>query len=405
MPNVKRKPARSTLPGIKPGQEKHDYSTPTEVTPVIAERQKKRRKVMSSSVGPHHIGNVMVLSKAMAIAEDIDDDASSSSEHDDKAHRFLRARVELIVQNRGDTIMLSRSERQEHRKPCHVCTAPMRKLCICGHELVKAHRAAEASQFFAFAQKPPVFHMWDCQDNVEYMRIYSKHIPKHLKDVDILFAIALFAGVTGKPSSLLHAPSSDVPQPAATRLQYIIDKNWKKLHETCGPGLFRAGQYNATFPLEKLASVIEEFAKHSKKHHQALTNEMQTRAQAVAAFKQLIQKLNSVGAHHTAGSAKFPGVDDYFNKKILEHLLLLSFCGRFGLKLRKEDLDSFAAVWPTPRHTHKALQRIFPALPLQNSPHAIRLLQKTMHKPPTAVMMTALLCFWDSTKFQWHEWH
>ena len=246
--------------------------------------------------------------------------------------------------------------------------------------------------------------MWECQDNVEYMQIYSKHIPKDLKDVETLFAIALFAGSTGRPSSLVYAPDSGVAQPAATRIQHIIDKDYNKLQETFQSGMNRGGQYNGTFPHDTFASTIENFAKHSKKHYQALLQRMQKRSQAVAAFKECIQKISSVGSHHTDESSKFPGIDDYFSKKILEHLLLLSFCNRFGLKMRKEDLDSFASVWPTPHHSLTALQKIFPALPLKKCPCAIRLLQKTMHKPPAAVMMVALLCFWDSTKFQWHEW-
>ena len=82
----------------------------------------------------------------------------------------------------------------------------------------------------------------------------------------------------------------------------------------------------------------------------------------------------------------------------------MSICNRFRLKLRKEDVKKLGHVWPVPDHSHKSLKLIFPNMTKADDRAAIRLLQKSMHKPPDVVTMVALLCFWTADKFDWNEW-
>ena len=101
---------------------------------------------------------------------------------------------------------------------------------------------------------------------------------------------------------------------------------------------------------------------------------------------------------------KYCKVGFYFNKKILEMLILFGHMGTFGIKVEVTHLHRMANVWPIPNHSFDALKIIFPALARKNIYGAIRCLQKCMHKPPSIVVLTALLCFWTSPKFDWSRW-
>jgi len=367
------------IPPIKEGRESLDYSTPLDCPSTICERQKKRRKRGVSEYS-------MVMTKAMNVAFRLTSTDESSEEEDTKESRFFATRIELVMEGKGSEIKLSPSEKEESRCACALCTAPTSKMCICGYSLAGSHEPTQLNDFLSFVRKAPIYRMQECQDNKDFIKAYKKVVPKTCDDVGSAMSMALFAGSSGRPAKVTELG------------HHIVHGSYKDFQKGCTKGMMRGGQYNGTFPLKTYGKTLSDFSQHAVTHFKCIFDKMKRKSTVLSAFKEFAVMLT------TNETCNFPKVDSYFNKKICEHLCLLSFAGRYKLKIEEAHLQMMAPVWPIPDHTFKALQYIFPGLVRSQARHAIRLLQKCMSNPPDFVTMVALLCFWDSPKFDWGTW-